>query len=357
MIPFHVQPLRFGLRLAMGPALIAALSAPASAQETGLSPSLAGWFRIESDTTSACGTDEHKGFDFWLGTWHVRGAKGNAAGTSRIDRGPGGCGILEFYGATGRSLSAWRLASREWIQTYVDHSGLTLRLKGSASPDTMQLTDDLRALIGSPTRVVIRSRFVWSRNRDGSVRQVWHFSQDGGITWNVNFDGTYARTDGDTAVAISPNPGNPAVPCTESGLYRALDHLVGSWDVIGSDNKAVGHSIVTKHLSGCLLEEVYTARSGRSRRSIIAYDRYVREWIWASVDASGRVERLVAKRTGERDLEFVNEVVGGVGFCVGIGDAGSPVVRPSCARTPPDGSVYRYRRYRASNDPHSAIRP
>lgn len=342
MIPRRTRPQRCRFGTALVATLIAALSLPASAQEAARSPRLAAWLRMERDTTASCRAGEYQGFDFWLGTWRVRGAKGNDAGTSRIEQGPGGCGILEFYGATGRSLSAWRPASREWIQTYVDHSGLTLRLKGRASPDSMQLTDDLRALIGSPSSVVLQSRFVWSRNDDGSVRQVWHLSQDGGLSWNVNFDGAYTRADGDTAGAITTNPGNPAAPCLESRAYRALDHLLGSWDVIGNDGEVVGHSTVTAHLSGCLLEEVYTARTGLSRRSLISYDRYVREWIWASVDASGRAERLVARGTGERDLEFVNEVAGGIGFCLRMSETRLPVVQPSCDKGAPDGEVFKY---------------
>ena len=35
-------------------------------------------------------------------------------------------------------------------------------------------------------------RITWSKNADGTVRQLWESSTDGGTTWTVAFDGTYA---------------------------------------------------------------------------------------------------------------------------------------------------------------------
>jgi hypothetical protein len=34
-------------------------------------------------------------------------------------------------------------------------------------------------------------RITWSREADGSVRQLWESSFDGGRTWTVAFDGRY----------------------------------------------------------------------------------------------------------------------------------------------------------------------
>ena len=39
-----------------------------------------------------------------------------------------------------------------------------------------------------------RHRITWTPNDDGTVRQVWNVSTDGGATWKVVFDGTYTRS-------------------------------------------------------------------------------------------------------------------------------------------------------------------
>jgi hypothetical protein len=37
------------------------------------------------------------------------------------------------------------------------------------------------------------NRVTWTPNADGSVRQFWELSKDGGKTWSVVFDGRYAK--------------------------------------------------------------------------------------------------------------------------------------------------------------------
>ncbi|MET0814202.1 MAG: hypothetical protein ABWX88_03320, partial [Pseudoxanthomonas sp.] len=38
-------------------------------------------------------------------------------------------------------------------------------------------------------------RITWTPNDDGSVRQHWETSTDGGKTWATSFDGLYRRAD------------------------------------------------------------------------------------------------------------------------------------------------------------------
>ena len=42
---------------------------------------------------------------------------------------------------------------------------------------------------------VVQHRISWTPNEDGSVKQLWEASQDGGESWNVIFDGLYMRND------------------------------------------------------------------------------------------------------------------------------------------------------------------
>ncbi len=39
----------------------------------------------------------------------------------------------------------------------------------------------------------ILNRITWSPQGDGSVRQLWETSNDGGETWSVAFDGRYVE--------------------------------------------------------------------------------------------------------------------------------------------------------------------
>ena len=36
-------------------------------------------------------------------------------------------------------------------------------------------------------------RITWYNNADGTIRQVWDVSEDGGESWNTAFDGLYTR--------------------------------------------------------------------------------------------------------------------------------------------------------------------
>ena len=37
------------------------------------------------------------------------------------------------------------------------------------------------------------NEITWTPNADGSVRQHWRVSPDGGATWTTSFDGKYVR--------------------------------------------------------------------------------------------------------------------------------------------------------------------
>jgi hypothetical protein len=141
-----------------------------------------------------CSAPEYRQFDFWLGRWQVRGAKGQVVGTNRIEAILGGCALRESWtgrdGSVGTSLNAWDPFDRRWHQTWVDSDGLRLELAGEYAGGRMTLSGDGRSL-APPTRTV-RHRITWSRLPEGRrVRQLWEVSGDGGQTWKAVFDGTY----------------------------------------------------------------------------------------------------------------------------------------------------------------------
>ena len=44
---------------------------------------------------------------------------------------------------------------------------------------------------GEVAPVRLQQRIVWTAQPDGSVRQIWSSSEDGGASWSVVFDGRY----------------------------------------------------------------------------------------------------------------------------------------------------------------------
>ena len=158
-------------------ALTALLAAPAGAQAPAAPP------------PPACQSAEHRQFDFWLGEWEVFLPNGKKAGDSRIESISAGCALLENWsgsgGFSGKSLNSYDGGGdKRWHQSWVDSSGSRLELAG-------RYVDKRMVLSSAPGTTV--QRIAWSVNDDGSVRQLWESTADGGTTWTVQFDGRYVR--------------------------------------------------------------------------------------------------------------------------------------------------------------------
>lgn len=140
-----------------------------------------------------CQGPEHRQFDFWIGDWEVRGASSDRlAGTNEISTILGGCVLLESYttptGYQGQSFNAYDPATGMWHQTWVDNTGLVLKIDGG-------LDDEGRMVLTGPgvdqQGNEILNRITWTPHEDGSVQQTWATSADDGATWNTVFDGIY----------------------------------------------------------------------------------------------------------------------------------------------------------------------
>ena len=138
----------------------------------------------------------HHQFDFWLGQWQVT-SNGQAAGTNTVHTIQNGCVIQENWkgsgagGITGTSFNIYDRASGRWHQTWVDAGGTLLQLDGGLVEGSMVLAGERPAPGGEG---IVQHRISWTPNEDGSVRQLWEASQDGGESWNVIFDGLYTRS-------------------------------------------------------------------------------------------------------------------------------------------------------------------
>lgn len=138
-----------------------------------------------------CSSPESSQFDFWVGHWTVT-ANGNVAGTNKITKILGGCLLLEEYtGAknyAGKSFNFYDEVSGKWNQVWVDNSGVTLKLHGEYYDGKMIMEGISKR--GGETLV---DRITWFNNSDGTVRQEWEVSKDGGKHFKTIFDGLYTR--------------------------------------------------------------------------------------------------------------------------------------------------------------------
>ena len=138
---------------------------------------------------------ESRQFDFWVGDWEVTTPDGKPAGTNKIEPVSNGAGLLENWqgdgqtgGGSGKSLNTYNAGKKQWQQFWVGSGGGVLELAGGMVDGRMVLKGE-HEVRGQRTL----ERITWTPGADGSVRQLWDQSTDGGKTWQVVFDGTYRR--------------------------------------------------------------------------------------------------------------------------------------------------------------------
>jgi hypothetical protein len=164
--------------------LLAAITGPAAAQDS--TPA-------QAERPKPCTTAEHRRFDFWLGDWDVHSKAGDGSprtAHNRITSMHGGCVILEEYdtpgGYAGTSLNFYDTTRKRWHQTWIDNQGQPLYLSGGLQNGSMVLQSE-------PAGDGAVQRITWTPRDDGSVRQHWESTTDGGKKWKTAFDGTYTR--------------------------------------------------------------------------------------------------------------------------------------------------------------------
>lgn len=137
-----------------------------------------------------CDGPEHDQFDFWLGEWEVHewgGERSESPAINRITKSLDGCTVREEYEHgryAGASLNFYDRFDGRWHQTWIDNGGTPLYLVGGLEDGKMVLSD-------SPDDGRPWSRITWTPQDDGTVRQTWEVSRDGGETWSAQFDGHY----------------------------------------------------------------------------------------------------------------------------------------------------------------------
>ncbi len=141
-----------------------------------------------------CCTEQHQAFDFWIGSWEVTKPDGSPAGKNIIDKIQDQCILRENWtsataGYTGTSYNFYNLQTKQWEQLWVDNQGGSLHLKGNRTGNKMILrSDELKNQKGEP----FYHRVTWTKNKDGTVRQLWETITNGKNT-AVAFDGLYKK--------------------------------------------------------------------------------------------------------------------------------------------------------------------
>ena len=111
-------------------------------------------------------------------------------GTSEVGMISGGVATVEKFksGYVGKSFNRYDADTGKWQQYWVDGQGVVLRLEGG-------LVDGNMVLAGESVQKgeTVLNRIRWTPNDDGTVRQHWESSKDGGDTWGTLFDGLYKR--------------------------------------------------------------------------------------------------------------------------------------------------------------------
>jgi hypothetical protein len=140
-----------------------------------------------------CASDEYRQFDFWLGTWEVVSPQGQALGANTITASLDGCMLIESWesasgGQKGMSIYYYDRVEGTRTQIFRDNSGNIAQwptLTGGLVDGAMVLE--------SPPDSEPRTRWTWTAEADGRVRQMAESSCDDGESWSVIWDSYSVR--------------------------------------------------------------------------------------------------------------------------------------------------------------------
>lgn len=157
------------------------------------------WNNLLSQTNAgiACPDSLYTQFDFWLGDWVVRNAKGDTLGYNYIHRLDDGCGLHEHWtsakGFKGTSISFYNVNTNQWHQSWIDGQGVSILMDGKLENGTMVMwTKKVEGGAGYS-----QNKTSWTPLNDGRVKHIWENTVDGGKTWSVVFEGYYSpRSEG-----------------------------------------------------------------------------------------------------------------------------------------------------------------
>ncbi len=154
-----------------------------------------GWLgaSAQAPQPAPCSAAQSGQFDFWVGDWDVFAPNGKLAGTNRIEK-IYGCVLHESWKSEkvqGQSFNVFDAERGVWHQTWVDSTGSLLVIEGLFREGALSMSD---ATLAARRDAKAVNEITWTPQPDGSVRQHWRVSADGGKTWTTSFDGKYIRS-------------------------------------------------------------------------------------------------------------------------------------------------------------------
>jgi len=136
--------------------------------------------------------EKRRHFDFWIGEWEVY-VNDNKVGENSITVAEGGCAIHESYttprGYSGQSINYYDKQDEKWHQTWVGSGGGVLDyIEIDRADGMLKFQCDFLNQQGKTSY----SRLTFTRNEDGTLRQLFENSSDG-KSWTPGFDGLYKK--------------------------------------------------------------------------------------------------------------------------------------------------------------------
>ena len=145
----------------------------------------------QTPPATACADPDYHRLDFWAGRWDVYPTGKDKLVAHSLIEPVYGCGIRENWmpigKAGGGSLSIYVPEEKRWEQFWIDSSGSRAFFTGGWNGKAMVITGKW----GGPL-----VRMTYSKNADGSVRQLGEQSTDEGKNWSPSFDFTYRPSKG-----------------------------------------------------------------------------------------------------------------------------------------------------------------
>jgi hypothetical protein len=145
-------------------------------------------------TGCACCSDEYRQFDFWVGDWVVY-SQAEMIGFNKINKIEADCIIRENWKSvvsshTGSSYNFYDKTDKKWKHLWMGSDGVAIVVKGNFRDGRMVMTGD-EYRDDKNNRII--NKMTWTPNPDGTVRQLWEQSKDGGQAFTVLFDGLYRK--------------------------------------------------------------------------------------------------------------------------------------------------------------------
>lgn len=143
----------------------------------------------------ACCTENHSAFDFWEGDWTVYSPGGNIIGTNNIVKMEDNCVLQENWVAsggvtTGTSYNFFDLSDSTWNQVWISNTGNILRLKGNINENGAMV---MKSHLVSGPNGKFYNKITWTKNKDGSVTQIWEILNQKNESISQAFEGIYKK--------------------------------------------------------------------------------------------------------------------------------------------------------------------